>query len=240
MQDKPGGGGTQRLMMDRTGMFAGIVFFGLILAASISAPSLPDSNLPVDQYAAIYARDQSGHLTSTFLSAFAGLAFLYFLAGLLSVVVRNGGDDIALSALMALSGLAAIAMILIAQSIYAATAIAAGTSGVSPGFVRGLDTVVPAITLYSGIPRAAFLIAASVAVVRHGIAPRWLELLGAIAAFASLIGMGAIFSLDGPLIIAGFLSMVLFALWVLVAGVAILIQERKLQVPDVSISAQST
>lgn len=217
---------TEQPMWLRLSLLGGIIFFCLILAASISAPALPATDSPIDQYAATYARDHAGHITSTFFSGVSVIAFVFFLAGLYTIIRSQSSNEDVLPLLTLLGGIASITMILIAQSVYAATAIAAMTSGVEPGFVHGLDSLVPVITLYSGFPRAVFLLAAAAAIAKTNVAPRWLAIGGVLAAIVGIVGTGAVFDLNGPLVPVGFLSMVLFALWTLLAGISLLFRSR--------------
>lgn len=208
-------------------LLCGSLFFCLILAASISAPALPDTNLPVAEYTAEYAASSTGHVASTFISQAAAILFVFFLAGFHAVIRPSTGEKAIVPLLVLLGGVVSIGMIQVAQAVYATAATAATFSGVEPGFVRGLDALVPVLTLYSGFPRAVFLLAAAAAIIGTGVAPRWLAIVAIVAGVVSILGTGAVFNLDGSLVPIGLAGMVLFAFWTLLASVSLLVSARQ-------------
>lgn len=207
---------------ERLLMLGGIVFVAFVVAAVISAPELPSADAPIAGYAATYAEHRDGHILSTFLSGFAALAFFAFLGGLFSILRAAEGGTGKLSLLALGSGVAANLMILIAQAVYAAAATVAAVDGIEPGVVRGLDTIVPAMTLFGGFPRVVFLAAAATVILQTMAAPRWLAWFGLVVAAVNLIGAGGIFDVESIFGLFGFLGIVLFTAWILVTSIVLL------------------
>lgn len=210
---------------ERLGMIAGIAFIVALMAAIFAAPTLAQYDAPLDQLALTYTKNANGHLLSTFFSGIAALLFLGFLGSLASVLRRSTRDSGPLPRIIIAAGTASITMVLVAQGVYAATAMAATAEGMTPPVIRALDTIVFASMQFSAFPQVVLLLAAGISMIQSAAAPRWVGWAGVIIAVVKLVGTGTILENDGGEGLFGlfaFLGVLLFGLWTLMVSIAYL------------------
>lgn len=207
---------------ERLSMASGVATVLAVVAAMFSAPSHAEGGAA--EFAASYASNAGGHLTSTFLSGLASLFFIIFLGGLFSILRRAEGGPGTLARMLLGGGLSLITLVLAGQAAYAASVMVAGGEGVAPGVVRGIDTLAFVTMQFAIFPRVVFIGATALILLRSTVTPRWLGWAGLVVAAVNLVGAGGAFDYEGTstLGLFAFLSLVVFVLWVLATSIVYL------------------
>lgn len=205
-------------------MVCGIGFVVILAAAIFSAPTLASEEPTLQELADAFADNQGGIVLSAALSGIAVTLFFGFIGGFVSLL-RSMEDGMGVLSRVALaSGVASGLLVIMAQSVFAAAAVVSDVDGLEPSVIRALDTVVFTTMQFSEIPRVLFLATAAVVFLRSASAPRWLGWLAAASAILGAIGIGGISDYEGESVfgLMAFLSIILFAVWVLATSITYL------------------
>lgn len=206
----------QTLRTPRAAAIAGILFAVL----SITSQSLIWFSIPADPSTPA-AHIIANSKTITFalnLLPFAGIAFLWFIG-----VVRDRlgeMEDRFFATVFLGSGLLYVAMIFVAAAIAGALLglIAAGSIDLSAPGIYPLSqaTVYRIMRVYAARMSAVFMISGSTIFVRTRIVPRWVAVVGYLAAVALLVSVGSVRWI-----------VTVFPLWVILISGCILLQDRQ-------------
>jgi hypothetical protein len=176
---------------ERIGASAGLLFFAILLRAfGLELTDFPDPGLVQASEIVEFVeanRTRLGQVATMY--AVAGMVFLWFLGSLRSVLVKLeptprlssigfGAGILIAGLLLVLSGLQ-LEIVFADFTTFNEQAVVARWAlfDASGGFIG-----------ISPFPRAVFLAAMSLAVVRHGGLPRWLGWFGLLAAIVNLLG----------------------------------------------------
>ncbi len=206
----------QSLRTPRAAAIAGILFAVL----SITSQSLIWFSIPADPStpAAHIIANSKKIAFALNLLPFAGIAFLWFIG-----VVRDRlgeMEDRFFATVFLGSGLLYVAMIFTAAAIAGALMglIAAGSLDLNASGIYPLSqaTVYRIMRVYAARMSAVFMISGSTIFVRTKIVPRWVALVGYVAALALLLSVGSVRWI-----------VTVFPLWVILISVCILLQPRQ-------------
>lgn len=145
--------------------------------------------------------------------------FLPFAAALRHVLARVEGETRVLSTTAFASAAIWIALGLVAQSLQ----IGVARSSVVPD--EGLLFTMNAVFSFANLPLAAMLATTARVVLRTSVLPRWLGVVGALAAACEVVLSVGAFVAEGPLAPNGWLSLVLypaFAMWLVPTAIVML------------------
>jgi magnesium-transporting ATPase (P-type) len=196
---------------ERWSALAGVLFVALFAVALALSGNTGDNPSEVQQW---YADDanQTKQIVAWFLYVGSALAFLSFLGTLRDMLVRAEGGPGTLSALVFGPGLVFAALYVAGVSLFAAPASLADDSDfkLDPNTAQLFNNA-GYFLLVGGVMVASILVlSTSTAALRTGILPAWLGWAGLIVAVAMIF---AIF----------FLPILVFAAWVLVVSLVMLI-----------------
>jgi hypothetical protein len=210
-----------RPMTDRWPLIGGIVFAVLMVVGGALVLDVPRADAP-ELDVAEYLADGSAH-TRNIIGAYfwvvGALAFLWFLTRLRSVLRRAEGGTGALSNLTFGAGVAFAAIWMVSAAALAAVpyAIELRDAPVTqPDLVRVLSAMGGLLLLLGGaFAGLLVVVAASVAILRTGVYPRWLGWLGIVTAivlpFAVIYG-----------------NILPFVGWVFIASVVMLVRRNEM------------
>lgn len=211
---------------DLVAAVAGLVFIALFIAM-LFTPATPTTDDSPEVISAAIAEDRTGHQWSILLSFLSAIAFCFFLAGLWSRLRRAEGPAGMFSGLLAISGAAFVATVLVSAGLYLAlvqgTVDLAGDSEVFTTMVVLNEWVGAAV-----VPVAvALFLAVAAAITSTATLPHWLGWFAALVALLLILSLGGVFEEDledGVVAVFGFAGFVLMLLWVLVASVVLLMR----------------
>jgi hypothetical protein len=192
-----------------------ILFLVGILAGGEGAGDTPEEH--VTYYAD--AGNRAKEFVIFFLLVAAGLAFLWFLAGLRGVLVRAEGEVARWTALAYGAGVASVALFLGAASLFVAPASSAGEDSfreVNPSAVNIVGNAGYAMFVCSIIVAALLVLATSIVALRTLVFPRWLSLAGFVVAPLLLL---AIF----------FVPVFLWLAWILAVSVVLILRTARVE-----------
>jgi MFS family permease len=178
-----------RLNTPKAAAIAGIVFSVLLIAILwLLRRSVPSD--PLDS--GVWIATESGTVTFALnLVPFAGVAFLWFIGVLRDRLGRQ--EDRFFATVFLGSALLFLAMLFAAAAMAGAVMLLASSAGPdqltkSPTFHLARATVYIIVNTYAIKMACVFMISTSTIVIRTGIAPRWIALLGFVLACILLIG----------------------------------------------------
>jgi hypothetical protein len=187
-----------------------VLFIGGSILAFSGTPSGDD---PPVKYVSYFG--DSGHRTKIgigwVLVVLGVFFFLWFLGALRQLVLSVEGEGY-LTSLVAIGGAVYAALTLTGMSAYMAIATMSDDTfrhQVYPGVIHAGSDAGYIIHSAGGIGAGTMIIAASAAVLRAGLIPRWAGILGVVF---GVLGLGSIF----------FFPQALIAIWLLVAGILLL------------------
>lgn len=224
----------------RLGALAGFVFVASLLVAP--DPSLPEG-ATASQTRQFYLDSQQDLGLMLVLVGVGYVLFMYFVAVFQAEGRRTGSgtDSAATLILMSAALIAGFYVLGSALRAVPATGAAAGASVALVEVVArtaesSSDAIVEISTYWRGL-----LLAASAALIhRSMVVPKWVGWLAALLAVTSFAGGFSFVDspLQDPLGTLGFVSYVLFHLWVLVASVTLALGGRRTSTPESQLPAQ--
>jgi hypothetical protein len=174
--------------IERWAPIGGIVFVVLMVVGSILVGDVPRADAPEQEIAA-YLTDSDNHtrnIIGAYLWLGGALAFLWFLTRLRSDLRRAEGGTGALSTLAFSAGVAFTAVWMVSATNLASVAYAIELRDApvsDPDLVRVLPPMGGLLLLLGGgFAGLLLVLAASAAIFRTGVYPRWLAWLGIVAA----------------------------------------------------------
>ena len=208
-----------RISWERLAALAGVGFVALYVAAfALGIEVGPSDREILDYYGD--SGNRAKEVVAFFLIAAAGLAFLLFAGSLRSLIARVEQESAMLAALAWAGGLACAVLVLAGNAVSRATAFAAMSDEfeLDPNTRRLVEDVGFLLFVSGALAAIPLVVAVSLAVVRHGLLPRWLGWAGFVV--AALL----------PLAI-GFVGFLVFLVWVLAVSAALALRRRPATAP---------
>jgi len=207
---------------DRIGASSGLLFFALFLTAfGWQLADFPDPGLvAVDEIVAFVEAHRTRLGAVGVFYALSGMSFLWFMGSLRSVLAGAEANQ-RLSSITFGSGIV-VAGLLVAFSGLQLEIILADFTNLEEAGVIGRWVLFDASGGLLGItpfPRAVFLGAASLVIIRYGGLPRWLGWFGLAGAVVNLIG-GVDYLAPSDVSLTGhsLADLVIFLIWVMLAS----------------------
>jgi hypothetical protein len=211
---------TTASQLERWTPLAGIIFVVLMVTGTFFVADVPSADAP-DQVIADYLADSGNHtrnIIGTYLWMVGALAFLLFVTRLRSDLRRAEGGTGALSNLAFGAGVTFAAVWMVSAVTFASVAYAVGFRDApvsDPELVRVLLPMgLLLLLLGGGFAGLLVVLAASVAIFRTGVFPRWLAWLGIVAAIALLFDVI-------------YLNILPFWVWVFIASIVMLMRREE-------------
>jgi len=203
-----------------TGILA-VVLFGVGFAV---IPDLPDADAASAEIAAYWGDDSNAIQVGAAFLAASALALLWFLATLTSVLrAAEGGPRLASTAFGA--GLLGIGVLLAGIGVFAVAALRPENMQANPELAQALYDFNAMGYGVSSLVFAGFFVATGLVTLRFGGLPSWLGWLALVAALATALRLGSLFTTDGPFAFDGVLGfwapLIAFAAWTLAASVVL-------------------
>lgn len=184
-----------------------------------------------------YANQPATHRVGVTVAGMVFVLFLVYLAGLHRVLSTRQPT----AATVALSAGIVVAAFYLLSATVATLPLSRQLGAMRPEQVDvlfGLRTLGQQL-IFSMFPRVVFLAAASAAVLRARVLPRWIGMLGcAFASLALLGGLRFLFPLESALygVLDGLaiLSMYTFSLWVVASSLGLLVRSRRSAAPELA------
>ena len=203
----------------RWGPLSGVAYVVLflvgILAGGEGAGDSPEEHVAYYADAGNRAKD----FVIFFVLVAAGLAFLWFLAGLRGILVRAEGEVARWTALAYGAGITSVALFLGAAALFVAPAGSAGEESfrdVNPSAVNIVGNAGYAMFVCSIMVAGMLVLAVSIVTLRTLVFPRWLSLAGFVVAPLLLV---AIF----------FVPVFLWLAWVLAVSVVLIVRTARVE-----------
>jgi len=206
--------------IERWAPVSGIVFVVLMVVGSMLVGDVPSPSASGQEISA-YLTDGASHtrnLIGAYLWVIGALAFLVFLTRLRNDLRRAEGGTGALSTLAFGAGVAFAAVWMVSATAFAAVPYAIGLRD-APVSDADLVRVLPAmgrllLLLGGGFAGMLLLLATAAVILRTAVLPRWVGLLGIVAAIALLFDVL-------------YLTIFPFWTWVFVASVVMLVRHKE-------------
>ena len=197
---------------EKWGLLAGIEFVVLNLVGGLIAgtpPKVTDSTAKITEF---FADHHDEIRIGSFLGGLSIIAFLWFLASLFGRLRRAEGGAGRVSQIALTGGVVVAAVASIGYGLMALGGLYADTGE----FALKTSTVAFA---YLGFAAAAFVLGASIVVLRTKLLPDWVAWLGGISAILWIVGGVQVTSTRDVFADIGLAAYLVWALWVLVVSV---------------------
>lgn len=204
------------------GIVAGVFFLtSMALFIGLVAPHMPSMDAPAAVKAAFYAEQAVSPVYAlTRLLIFAQLAPLaLFLGGLYAVLRRAEGGSGALAIAVFSAGIFSAILAAVSELVEGHLLLGLALAGADPLITIGFDGMTPVAFGLSGLPQLVFLIGTGL-LIGGNLMPRWLAWFGYLVAILGLAGVGIV--VLHQLFFLGILSAILFKVWMIALGVALL------------------
>lgn len=199
---------------------AGILFVIMIVGASIAGPYLPGDQAAAALTGSVQAR-QAGYLVGVDLQFLAAIPFVLFLCGLYALLRTAPGDWGWLAPGALVSGVVAVASVLVAQSVLG-TLTAYVAASTPAAVVRATYSVFAGIYQASDILLAIFLLIAAAGAVLARVYASWFGAVAVASAVLLVVGTFAYAQPSGPLSIVDLIGLLLFLAFVLAISITLL------------------
>jgi hypothetical protein len=209
---------------ERTDAAAGIAFVVLAVAATVipgSPPTATDSTRDVRDF---LVDERDSLQAATYITGLALIAFLWFLGTLRGHLRAWEGGAGRFTAVAFGSGIALLSVVLAASGLALAPTLHAGE--LDDSTVRALFDAQVYMFAMAAFPAAGVTAGSAAVILRTGALPRAVGALGVLTSVVSVIsGLSLYGESDSFLSIggaAGFVSFLLFLVWVLVTSIALM------------------
>jgi hypothetical protein len=185
---------------------AGLALVVILVAAIVAESTGPDSSASQSQVTATFVSARDTILLSGALFLIAMVAGLVFVIGLSTLASRHGREPFR-ARIASASGLLVIALMTLYGASFAAIGASIHDLHGHQALVYAVFRLISATDDGSGVFIALFVASVAYPLVRGGLAPRWLAILGLIAAAVRAIGALDITTLGalpfGPFMVGG-------------------------------------
>ena len=211
---------------ERLDAAAGIAFVALILIAAFVPGDPPVATDSVTDIRDFFKDERESLQAATFFTGLAALAFLWFLGTLRGRLRAAEGPPGRLTAVAFGSGLVLVALALVGQALFLAPTL--HLSELDDGTVRALFDSSTYVFALISFPTAGLLAATAAVSLRTGALPRAVGALSAVIAACQVIAALSVYGEDDSFFAigggAGFVSFLLFLVWVLVVSITMLVR----------------
>jgi hypothetical protein len=206
-----------RISWERLAALAGGAFVVLYVAAFALGIEVGETDQEILEYYGD-SGNRAQEVVAFFLIAAAALAFVVFASALRSLIARAEQETAMLAALTWAGGTACAVLVLAGNAVSRATAFAATSDEfeLDPNTSRLVGDAGLLLFASGAIAAILLVLAVSLAILRHGLLPRWLAWAGFPA--AALL----------PLAIA-FVGFLVLALWVLAVSAALALRRTSVE-----------
>jgi hypothetical protein len=208
--------------LERWSAATGVAYVVLSVVGFFFVPDPPTPSVSNEGLLAFYERNTQELAFQVFFFGLASICFLWFVGTLAGALRRAEADPaLGLHAIALAAGATASAVFILGMVCWSAMAASADTV-LDQGVARGLYDLGRYAYTLSGIPAAAFVLAASVGVLRTGFLPAAVGWAGALLTLVLIVDVGgatAGASDDfGPTGSYGVFTFLLFLVWTLVTS----------------------
>ena len=202
---------------------AGGLAFAFLMFTSVFVVGAPQPDLrgTGETLRAWAVGNHTALVLSSYLQLAADACFLFFLAGLY-VALRRAEGGSGLLAHAALAGGIATITVSFVRLAGSVAFIYVAEGGSTPEVLRALDMLTTTTQGLLAFPQGVFWAAASLAMLRTRVVPRWIGILGAVGAVALFTSTGLAFDPESALGLVAFLAFPLFATWMLATTITLL------------------
>lgn len=212
---------------------AGPAFTVLMVAGAAVFPMAPGGDVSPASHPAWLAAHANAVIGQSYVRAFAAVAFIAFSVAIAALCRRALGAPSHLPGLALAGGAMCGGLVLLAQAVSLAAALA--VDGSSPGIVRGLGQVQNGFLDMSSLPAVLLFAAVAVVGLRTALLPRWLAVVSLVGVPVAIVDAA---SYDGgPFEALGLVGLAWFLLWSLVTGVLLAVRTSRVPVPREPVAA---
>lgn len=206
---------------ERVALAGGLIFVVAMIVSAFVAPFPAEVERASEVDVGWFDSNRTALLAQVVMRGVGAVAQVVFVAALVGLLRRVEGGVSTLGYLILAGGITHTIMLLIANAAQAAAVVAA-SDGAGSEVVHALQLLGFSFLVLEAMPGAMLITLASIAVLRSGIAPRWVGWLGfAVAPFYML----AASAFPGtPHEAIGFLAMFLEFIWFATASVQLVLR----------------
>jgi hypothetical protein len=212
---------------ERIGGIGGIVFVVLVIVATFIAPMPPKVSDSAEKITAYFADHRGVILLSGYLGGLALIPAVLFIAALYALLRDTEG----MSGGLALASFASalITGVFATMPSVLTSALAFTGRDADAATMRGIYNLDQIAGTFIWFPLVAWLLFASLVMMRMGSGFRWVGWLGILEAIVGLfsgasLARNGFFALGG---ILGLIGLLIFAIWVLATSILMLMQARR-------------
>ena len=197
---------------EKWGLLAGIEFVVLILVGGLiggTPPKVTDSTAEITKY---FTDSQDALKVGNFLGGLSIIALLWFLGSLFGRLRKAEGGTGRVSSIALTGGVATAAVAAVAYGINAFGVL-------HPRFSEVSFKISTILFAYLGFTAAAFVLGASIVMLRTKLLPAWVAGLGAVSALLWVVGGAQVSSGRDVFAGIGFAAFLVWSLWIVVVSV---------------------
>lgn len=217
-----------------SGVAAGAVYLlCMALFVVLVVPGMPPLHASAAEAVAFYAEQSRSpaYLVISYLWQSQLLFMPPFFAGLFAIQRRAEGDSGTLALAIFAAGMALSIIAPLVEMIEHHLLLGLAAAGGDPLIVRGFDGMAPVSLGLSGFPQAVVLAGTAALILGRRLAPRWLGWAALALAVLSLAATGTL--IVSEMVMLGLLVALLFKLWVIALGIALLRRPRPATQPAI-------
>ncbi|GEM_PF-959473 len=212
---------------ERLGAIGGIVFVVLVVVSTFIAPGPPKASDPVEKITTYFTDHRSAILLSGYLGSLALIPVIVFIAALYALLRDAEGLSGGLA--LASFGSALITGVFATMTGVLNSVLAFTGRDADAATIRGLYNLDQMAGTFIWFPLVAWLLFASLVMLRMAGGYRWVGWLGMLEAIVGLLSGASLarsgfFALGG---ILGLIAFLIFAVWVLATSILMLMRTRR-------------
>ena len=212
---------------ERLGGISGIIFIVLVIVSSFIAPGPPKASDPAEKITAYFTDHRGAILLSGYLGGLAIIPAVVFIAALYTLLREAEGLSGGLA--LASFGSALLTGVFATTSSLLGSVLAFTGRDADAATMRGLYNLDQMFGTFIWFPLVAWLLFASLIMLRIAGGYRWVGYLGILEAIVGLVGGASLarngfFALGGPM---GLIAVLIFAVWVLATSILMLMRARR-------------
>jgi hypothetical protein len=211
---------------ERYGLAAGIVFVVLVVVGALIGGTPPKPTDSVPKTFSFFHDNQDALKVGAYLNGLAAVAFLWFLGSLWGRMRRAEGTASRLSVIALVGGIGLVVLALAADTVNAYLALYIDELGPPQASgAKGFYLLAVVFLGFATFAAAVFTSATAILILRYGFVERWLGWVGEVLAALWLIAGVAVADNDTAIFTLGFITFLVWAVWILVMAVLLLTRE---------------